>query len=149
NVNHLDEQYDGETPDILDNAFVIVEYANGVRACLDLCMFAEGSRDEQEILAVGDQGKLACTIPTGELIHATRSRADLSTEIIPPDPRVAHTGLHHGASYLEHLDFLACIREGRRARVGAREGLRSVEIGVAAHRSIEKGRVIEMSELAD
>ena len=149
NVNHLDERYDGEAPDILDNAFVIVDYANGVRACLDLCMFAEGSKDEQEILAVGDQGKLTCTIPTGELIRATRSRADLSTEIIAPDPRIAHTGLHHGASYLEHLDFLACIREGRPALVSAREGLRSVEIGVAAHRSIEEGRVIEMSELTD
>ncbi|MDG2048667.1 MAG: Gfo/Idh/MocA family oxidoreductase, partial [Myxococcota bacterium] len=148
-VNHLDEQYHGETPDILDNAFVIVEYANGVRASLDLCMFAEGSRDEQEIVAVGDRGKLECTIPTGELIHATRSRADLSIETVPLDPRIAHTGLHHGASYLEHLDFLSCIQERRPARVGAREGLRSVEIGVAAHRSIEEGRVVDISELRD
>ena len=28
-VNHLDERYDGEQPDILDNAYVIVEYADG------------------------------------------------------------------------------------------------------------------------
>ncbi len=51
-VNHLDEEYeiDGrmERPDILDNAFVIVEFANGVRGALDLCMFAEGGRFEQE-----------------------------------------------------------------------------------------------------
>ena len=59
------------------------------------------------IVAVGDQGKLTCTIPTGELIHATRYRIDLSTEIISPDPRIAHTGLHHVSRYLEHLDFLA------------------------------------------
>jgi len=31
-VNHLDERYDGRTPDILDNALVIVEFDNGVRA---------------------------------------------------------------------------------------------------------------------
>ncbi len=38
-VNHLDERYDGETPDILDKAFVIVEFDDGGRGLLDLCMF--------------------------------------------------------------------------------------------------------------
>ena len=45
-------------PDILDNAYVTVEYENGSRGILDLCMFAEGSRNEQEICAVGDSGKV-------------------------------------------------------------------------------------------
>ena len=31
-VNHLDEKYDGKTPDILDSAYVIVEYPSGARA---------------------------------------------------------------------------------------------------------------------
>ena len=31
-VNHLDEFYDGERSDILDNAYVIVEFANSMRA---------------------------------------------------------------------------------------------------------------------
>ena len=149
NVNHLDEEYDGEIPDILDNAFVIVEYANGVRACLDLCMFAEGGRHEQEIVAVGDRGKLECTVPGNELTRATRNRTELSFENIAPDPRIAHTGLHHGASYLEHLDFLSCIREGRPAHVSAEDGLRSVAIGLAAHRSIEERRAVEIRELED
>ncbi|MGI9576868.1 MAG: Gfo/Idh/MocA family protein, partial [Microthrixaceae bacterium] len=34
-VNHLDESYGGRVPDILDNAFVIVEYPGGVRGSLD------------------------------------------------------------------------------------------------------------------
>lgn len=45
-------------PDIIDNAFVIVEFDNGARGMLDLCMFAEGSRNEQEISVVGDIGKV-------------------------------------------------------------------------------------------
>jgi predicted dehydrogenase len=53
-VNHLDESYDGEVPDILDNAFVVVDFEGGCRGLLDLCMFAEGSRNEQEIAATGD-----------------------------------------------------------------------------------------------
>ena len=57
-VNHLDERYEGETPDILDNAYVIVDYNDGTRAMLDLCMFAEGSKNEQEIAVTGDTGKV-------------------------------------------------------------------------------------------
>jgi len=30
-ADHLDEVYDGHTPDIVGNAFVIVDFANGVR----------------------------------------------------------------------------------------------------------------------
>lgn len=61
---------------------------------------------------------------------------------------MAHTGFHHGASYLEHLDFLACIRGDRRITpVSARDGLRSVALGLAAHRSIDEGRSVEMNEL--
>ena len=36
-VNHLHERYDGETPDILDNAYVIVDFDRGARGMLDLC----------------------------------------------------------------------------------------------------------------
>jgi myo-inositol 2-dehydrogenase/D-chiro-inositol 1-dehydrogenase len=50
-VNFRDEDYDGRRPDILDNAFVVVDFDNGLRAMLDLCMFAEGS-NWQEAIAV-------------------------------------------------------------------------------------------------
>ena len=47
-----------QVPDIIDNAYVIVEFDNGCRGMLDLCMFAEGSKNEQEISVVGDTGKV-------------------------------------------------------------------------------------------
>lgn len=47
-------------PDIIDNAYVIIEFDNGCRGMLDLCMFAEGSKNEQEISVTGDIGKV-CT----------------------------------------------------------------------------------------
>ncbi|MEE3326633.1 MAG: Gfo/Idh/MocA family oxidoreductase [Myxococcota bacterium] len=143
-VNHLDERYDGETPDILDNAFVIVDYENGARACLDLCMFAEGGRFEQELVATGDAGKLEFTVPGDELIRCTRQYGDYTAQTIEADPRVLHTGFHHGASYLEHIDFLAAIQSNTPARVTAEAGLRSVAIGLAAHRSIDEGRAVDM-----
>jgi myo-inositol 2-dehydrogenase / D-chiro-inositol 1-dehydrogenase len=42
---------------------VIVDFARGARAMLELCMFAEGSRYQEEIGAVGPQGKIECLVP--------------------------------------------------------------------------------------
>jgi myo-inositol 2-dehydrogenase/D-chiro-inositol 1-dehydrogenase len=64
-VNHLDERYGGKTPDILDSAYVIVEYPSGARASLDLCMFAENSIDNEHVVIVGAEGKLESLLPSG------------------------------------------------------------------------------------
>ncbi len=62
-VNHKDESYGGETPDILDNAYVIVDFRSGRRALLDLCMFAEGAYWQETIAATGDKGRAEIFIP--------------------------------------------------------------------------------------
>ena len=150
-VNHLDERYDGETPDILDNAYVIVDFANGVRGMLDLCMFAEASRNEQEIAVTGDEGKLEALVTESVLRVGRRSDG---LHVVDERPITAdgvrHVGLHHGASYLEHVDFRAAIVDGRPAAVTLTDGLWSVAMGVAAHRSIDEGRPVTIAEvLAD
>ncbi len=136
---------------------MIVDYANGVRAMLDLCMFAEGGPNEQEIAATGDEAKLEAFIPSGLVRIGFRGGTPrpngewTSREIreidSSHDERVGFTGFHHGASYLEHLDFTEAIRAGRPAGVSLEDGLASVALGVAAHRSIDERRVVEMSEL--
>ncbi len=156
-VNHLDESYGGERPDILDNAFVIVDYSSGARAMLDLCMFAEGSRWEQEISATGDLGKLEAFVPNfmevargREMEMVVGSRGpDWPVEVheIGPDPRVRYSGGHHGASYLELLEFCEAIRSGGEPKVTLSEGTWSVAMGEAAHRSIDEGRPVALAEL--
>ncbi len=148
-VNHLDERYAGETPDILDNAYVIVDYEGGARACLDLCMFAESSRNEQEIVATGTRGKLDVVVPDGTLVRGGREFRKWETLAAEPDPRVQHTGFHHGASYVEHLLFLDAIRNGTPPEVTVLDGLASVAIGVAAHLSIDERRPVDLAELAE
>lgn len=147
-VNHLDERYDGEVPDILDNAYVVVEYEGGVRAMLDLCMFAEASRNEQEIGVVGDLGKVEALVTEG-VVRVGR-RADgigRVSERSVDDPSVRHVGMHHGASYLEHVAFADAIRSGRSADVTLHDGLMAVAVGVAAHRSIDERRAVDMEEV--
>ncbi len=159
-VNHLDEVYDSadgpQRADILDNAFVIVDYADGVRAMLDLCMFAEGGPHEQEIVATGDRAKIEAFVPSGELRIGFRggparpNGASTSKEVrvidASSDARIQFAGFHHGASFLEHADFVDTIRTGGLSKVTLEDGLWSVAIGEAAHRSIDERRIVSMSE---
>ena len=166
-VNHLDEVYNGERSDILDNAFVIIDYPSGKRALLDLCMFAEATRDQEELSVVGDKGKLDARIPTSELHLGTRSGegfpdiGQVETREIS-NSAIKHEGLHHGASYLEHVDVAAAVRAHRAAGGGAagaaavealgtlvslEDGLWSVAMGEAAHRSIAENRPVSLNEI--
>lgn len=150
-VNHLDERIDGETPDILDNAYVVVDFENGVRAMLDLCMFAEASRDQEEIVAIGDRGKVECGIPSSTLTIGERRPVErmglalpLIQETIPVDPELLELGHHNGATFFQHEHFLRMIREGGRPEVTAADGLRAVVMGAAAERSVREGVPIDL-----
>ena len=147
-VNHLDEEYDGEVPDILDNAFVIVEFADGGRGMLDLCMFAEATHDQEQLSVVGELGKVETYVPHALVRIGRRGEhwmGNVETHEVHDDS-VAYEGFHDGSSYLEHLHFRDAIREGREPEVTLHDGLVSVAIGAAAHRSIDEGRVVELSE---
>ena len=145
-VNHLDEWYDGERSDILDNAFVIVDYANGVRAMLDLSMFAEGGRWEQHIVAVGSTAKLEAEVPGDVLWLGDRAGRSVTELDVPPVEEVGHVGFHHGASWVECRRFVDAVLDGATPEVGVTDGLWSVVVGAAAHRSIDEGRAVSVSE---
>lgn len=144
-VNHLDEVYDGRRADMLDNAFVIVDFANGVRGALDLSMFAEGGRHEQEITVVGDRAKLETTFPGDRVLVGPRDRSGVRE--VPAPAEVPYLGFHGGSSYIEHVRFLDCVRHGRGPEVTVADGLWSVAMGVAAHRSIADGTPVQLTDL--
>ncbi|MDX1690793.1 MAG: Gfo/Idh/MocA family oxidoreductase [Acidimicrobiia bacterium] len=155
-VNHLDEVYDGERSDILDHAYVVVDYAGGTRAFLDLCMFAETSKFQEEIAVVGPLGKVEALVPSpldieglgaGTVRIGVRTTMKVEEFVVHDDPRVEYTGDHHGSSYLEHLAFIEAVRTGSAPEVSLRDGLLSVAVGIAGQRSIEQGRPVEMAEI--
>ena len=145
-VNHLDESYGGETPDIEDNGFVTVDFANGVRAMLDLCMFAEGSREEQEVSVVGDRGKLEAFIPSSRFVLGMRQPRSVETEVVHVKEAAMNAGFHHGATYYQHQALLASLKSGRPPEVDSWDGLLSVVMGLAAQVSAQERRVVEISE---
>lgn len=146
-VNHLDEVYNGERSDILDNAYVIVEYANGVRTMLDLSMFAEGGQHEQEITVVGDKGKLEAFVPgNGKIFVGDRTSRAVQEIDVPTDPDIAHMGFHFGASFIECKRFVDAVLNNTQPEVTVADGLWSVVIGAAAHKSIDESRPVLVSE---
>jgi myo-inositol 2-dehydrogenase / D-chiro-inositol 1-dehydrogenase len=150
-MNHLDELYDGRTPDIIDNSYTTVDFANGVRAMLDLSMFADGAEQQEEICAVGSEARLECLIPSGDIVYAPRVgyRRDKSVtrEHVPVDPVALAAGSHHGSTFYEHQKFIAAVRGEGAVEVSADDGLRAVAIGMAAEISAREKRVVEMAEL--
>jgi len=148
-VNHLDEVVDGEVPDILDNAYVIVDFDDGGRGLLDLCMFAEATQNQEELSVVGELGKVEAFVPDDTVRIGRRGVDSLGAVTVEPvvDERVAYEGFHGGSSYIEHLRFRDAVRGGADADVTVLDGLVSVAIGAAAHRSIDEGRVVELEEL--
>ena len=150
-VNHRDERYEGETPDIIDNSYTTVDFANGVRAMLDLSMFAEGAEQQEEIAAVGDRARLEVFIPSGELVLSPRTGFHqpkaVTRRVVETDATALAAGHHHGSTFYEHQHFLAAIRGEGPVEVSAEDGLRAVAIGTAAEISAREHRVVEMTEL--
>lgn len=159
-VNHLDESYAGEVPDILDHGYVIVDFSNGARAMLELCMFAEGARYQEEVSAVGAKGKIEALVPgpgrfwpahlgappVPQLIISPRDLKGPALRDIPVDPTLLAAGDHNGSTFYQHKGFLEMVRGERAApEVSLRDGLISVLMGQAAQQSMATGQAVEIS----
>ena len=154
-VNHLAERYGGAQPDIWDNGYVIIDFDNGCRGMLDLCMFADGVRFEQEISLVGDLGRLDCQIPgpfrvvgvapePARLVVSPRAPAAPVIENIIVPKAAMDAGSHQGATFFQHQAFVAAVRSGKPAAVSADDGLMAVLMGLAAQASATTGQAVEI-----
>ena len=159
--NHLDERCAGETPDIVDNAYTIVDFASGSRAMLELCMFAEGSFYQEEICAVGKDGKIECLIPgpqrfwseelgpppVPKIIISPRYDKGGKREIeIPVDPRLQSVGDHHGSTFYQHLRFQQVVLGKETPQVTLEDGWKAVLIGMSAQQSAQSFSAQKIAE---
>ncbi|WP_425091837.1 Gfo/Idh/MocA family protein [Tropicimonas sp. S265A] len=158
-LNHRDESYRDGVPDILDAGYVIAEFENGARAMLELCMYAEGSRYQEELSAVGPAGKIEAFVPgptrfwpaemgpspVPELQISPRAQLGRMRMDIPVDPALLEAGDHNGATFYQHQRFAALVRgEESTPEVTARDGWKAVEMGLAAQKSIETGQAVTL-----
>ncbi len=159
-VNHVDERYDGQVPDIIDNAFVTVDFENGSRAMLDLCMFSEGSYWQEQISVTGPKARVDAYVPgparfslDGKERHAQLSISDRKSktetrEDILVDEAILKAGDHHGSSFYQHQKFFDMVRDGRTVpEVSLLDGLWSVRVGEAAELSARSGQAVQLDQV--
>jgi hypothetical protein len=158
-VNHLDESYGGQKPDIWDNAYVIVDFESGLRAMLELCMFAEGARYQEEISAVGPLGKIECLVPgpgrfwpahLGEppvprVIVSPRSPKGPQELEVPVDPALLAAGDHNGSTFYQHQGFARAARGVQAPEVSLSDGWWAVAMGMAAQESATTGQAVDLT----
>jgi predicted dehydrogenase len=160
-VNHLDEVYDGQQSDIWDHAYVIVDFESGMRAMLELCMFAEGSRYQEEISAVGPKGKIECLVPgpgrfwpahlgaapVPKVILSPRNPAGPVELKIPVDPALLAAGDHNGSTFYQHQGFLRAATGQQRPEVSLEDGWWAAAMGHAAQQSAVTGKTVTLRDL--
>ncbi len=158
-VNFVDERYDGRRPDIIDNAFVVVDFANGVRGMLDLCMFAEGSHWQEVISATGDKARIDAMIPgparfspdgkerRSEIAISPRATKAETRRPIEVDETILAAGDHHGSTFFQHQKFFELVKKGGAPEVGIEDGLVAVAVGAAAEELARTGKAISLSGL--
>ena len=157
-VNHLNEVYDGQTSDIWDSGYVMFDFENGVRAMLELCMFADGSLWNEEISAVGSKGKIECrlpgphrfwpqgmdSVPHPQMTYAPRAPKNPVTEEVIIDETLLKAGDHHGSTFFQHEKFLSVVNGTGKVEVTLNDGRRAVEMGLAAQEAAKRHCVIEL-----
>ncbi len=157
-VNHLDESYAGEVPDIWDGAFVIFDFPGGRRAMLELCMYAEGSTYQEEITALGPKGKIEALVPgptrfwkgladappVPKLVLSPRAPFGPSEIEIPVDPTLLEAGDHNGSTFYQHQKFLDVVRGVGSPAITLEDGAMAVKMGMAAQVSAQTGKAVEV-----
>jgi predicted dehydrogenase len=158
-VNHRDERYGGAVPDIWDNAYVIVDFASGARAMLELCMFAEGARYQEEISAVGPVGKIEALVPgpgrfwpahlgaapVPQVTVSPRDPKGPRMMEIPVDPALLAAGDHNGSTFYQHQSFNAVARGQGDPEVSLTDGWWAVAMGMAAQQSAITGQAVDLT----
>ena len=148
---------DGQASDMIDNAYVVVEFESGTRGMLDLCMFAEGSYWQEQVAVTGEKARVEARVPgparfspdgkerRGEIEISDRASKIVDCQPVDVDEKVLAAGDHHGSTYYQHERFRDLIIAGKgEPEVGLIDGLWSVVVGEAAEESASIGQAVDI-----
>jgi predicted dehydrogenase len=149
-VNFLDFQKDGVPADIDDHAFVIIDYANGVRANFTLNMFCHDFTEELGI--TGDRGRLVANElfnvhqqqPSKATIALEKGEWGASKQTDVTYAREIEKSGHHGATYYEHVAFVDQLDGKACESATPVQGLWSMIVASAAQHSIKTQQAVDI-----
>jgi predicted dehydrogenase len=149
-VNFLDFEKEGERADIDDHAYVVIDYANGVRASFTLNMFCPDF--SEEIIIVGDEGKLIARenfnfqqqAESTTTVEILRGELGVSKKMDVSYTRALEQSGHHGSTYYEHIAFVDQL-EGKVVNCAtALQGMWSMIVASAAQQSMLTGQAVNI-----
>lgn len=127
----------GYKSEIIDNAYVLADYDSGARSLVGICFLSSKEEHFREFTVTGTEGRIWFNNLDGEVIHFQNTHKHVKEDFkINEDLR---------GGMLQ--DFVDCVRERREPLVTGEIGRASLLIPLAAERSIESGRAVEMSEI--
>ncbi|WCT54954.1 Gfo/Idh/MocA family oxidoreductase [Paenibacillus kyungheensis] len=137
-----------EQTSIVDHAFITIDYENGSKANLGLCMYLQPRNllDEGlEIGLIGENGvqmvaKNDRTIDIAGGADYTREHLDM--DVTSDSIMGGHTG-----GQTQRIDFLKCIIEGTEPFANAEIGRNALLVALAAEKSIVEERYVYLAEL--
>lgn len=131
---------------VIDHAWVTVEYESGARANLGLCLYLRPNNLAEEGLEVGVLGSSGA-----QLVAYANEKLGLSggpygdLRYLVPD-KDTFSPWHIGGQQ-ERREFLETVRTGSRPWADLEVGYQSLLIALAAQRSIKEERVVTIAEL--
>ena len=151
-VNFTDFEYSGISSDIDDHAFVIIDYANGVRGSFTLNMFSP--HFYEELVVCGTDGRLVAT-ERFDFLQDDVSHSSLAIE--KPETGASRTmdvsyarpieqSGHHGATFFEHIAFADQLDGKATDCASAEQGYWSIIVGAAAQQSRDTGAPVDIQQ---
>jgi myo-inositol 2-dehydrogenase/D-chiro-inositol 1-dehydrogenase len=149
-VNFLEFAKDGVPADIDDHAFVIIDFANGVRANFTLNMFCHDFTEE--MIVAGDKGRLVAKElfnihqqqPSQATIALEKGEWGASKQTDVTYAREIEQSGHHGATYYEHIALVDQLDGKACESATPVQGLWSMIVASAAQYSIETKQAVDI-----
>ncbi len=133
-----------KNPDIVDNAFVLIEYENEARANLGLCMYEVEPIEGLEIGIIGDNGAHLIAKRDATLIVGGGPLGEIREVLV--DYQSDNKGIGHIGSYVQHVEFIECIKLHKLPFANLLSARPSMTIAMAAEKSIKEGREVFIKE---
>ena len=133
-----------ENPTIIDHANVLVEYENGAKGNLGLCMYEIQPIEGLEIGIIGDNGAWALAKLDEKLIIAggpIGKMQEIKVDYYSDNEKLGHIGCQ-----TERREFLECLKTRKQPYVNLLIGRESCVVSFAAEKSIKEGRIVSISE---
>jgi predicted dehydrogenase len=127
----------GYRSEIVDNAWILNEYENGVHGMLGICFTGPDKGHKREFGIHGTKGRMFMSLTDKEDLHIIH--ADGREETLPNPLTRLRGGLWD--------DFVDCARTGSTPLVTPERGRRSLLVPLAAEKSIAESRVVHVNEL--